>query len=37
MQKGEMAIYANMTPGNEEDSYNQAVEFIQNIETSLKK
>ena len=37
MQKGEMAIYANMTPGNEEDSYNQAVEIIQNIETSLKK
>ena len=37
MQNGEMAIYANMTPGNEEDSYNQAVEIIQNIETSLKK
>jgi len=37
MQKGEMAIYANMTPGNEEESYNQAVEIIQNIETSLKK
>ena len=37
MQKGEMAIYANMTPGNEEDSYNQAVEIIQNIETTLKK
>jgi hypothetical protein len=37
MQKGEMAIYANMTPGNEEDSYNEAIEIIQNIETSLKK
>ncbi len=37
MQKGEMAIYANMTPGNEEESYENTVRIIQNIETSLKK
>lgn len=37
MQKGEMAIYANMTPGNENDLYQTAINLIEKVETTLKK
>ncbi len=37
MQKGEMAIYANMSPGSEQESYDKALQIIQNIESSYNK
>jgi hypothetical protein len=37
MQKGEMAIYANMTPGDEENIYQKAINLIEKVETTLKK
>lgn len=37
MQKGEMAIYANMTPGNESEIYERAINLIEKVETTLKK
>jgi len=37
MEKGEMAIYANMTPGNESEIYERAINLIEKVETTLKK
>ena len=31
-----MAIYANMTPGNEQENYDMALKIIQDIENSYK-
>ncbi len=36
MQKGEMAIYANMSPGTEQENYDKALQIIQNMESSYK-
>ena len=37
MEKGEMAIYANMRPGDEENIYQKAINLIEKVETTLKK
>jgi hypothetical protein len=37
MNQGEMAIYANMNPGNEGLLYEKAINLIESIESSLKK
>lgn len=37
MKKGEMAIYANMSSGDEQQMYDKIISIIENIETSLEK
>lgn len=37
MTQGEMAIYANMVPGNEAQLYEKAINLIESIESSMKK